>query len=253
MTKTKPIPGDRRALGATRSVSILLAVSATYLGAAGQDDIDRYLQRAEREVRMGDYDAGATTLDLVLALYSLDSAEPPAALFLRHAQIAHQAGRHEVAAESATRYLLASDRPAQHDERAIDLVKSAEQAIAHERNVNRAPVAPEQPQIEVWTPREGDAPVGGKGPQTCEVPGFPAPEDVQSLGLSWCSSSVDFELRVFALQAAGGWCAIRLGTSSTTEQIEARHDQIVAGCDRLEAFGGYNDGPSCRCPPGYRP
>ena len=101
-------------------VGMLSVISAAYLAAAdGPTDVDRHLERADREIRMGDYQSAATTLDLVLALYSLDSAEPPAGLLLRHAETSLEAGRHEAAAESATRYLLAPERPAKGDERAI--------------------------------------------------------------------------------------------------------------------------------------
>ena len=52
------------------------------------------------------------------------------------------------------------------------------------------------------------------GMTSCEVPGFPYPDDVQSLGLNWCPSNVDFQLRSMALQAAGAWCAILGGPGS---------------------------------------
>ena len=90
-------------------------------------------------------------------------------------------------------------------------------------------------------------------PTECEIPGFPVPDDAESLGLDWCPSSVDFQLRVFALQAAGAWCGIRGGTSSMPEQVEARHIEISAACDRLDALAGNNFGASCLCPSGYRP
>ena len=90
-----------------------------------------------------------------------------------------------------------------------------------------------------------------RGP-ACEIPGYPTPANPQNLGLSWCSSSVDFQRRVFALQAAGAWCAIDIGSSSTLDQIDARHQEINAACDTLDAFAAQG-GPSCRCTAGYRP
>ena len=56
-----------------------------------------------------------------------------------------------------------------------------------------------------------------------------------------------------ALQAAGAWCALDGGTSTTPEQISARHQEINAACDTLEALEALSDGPSCQCPAGYRP
>ena len=49
----------------------------------------------------------------------------------------------------------------------------------------------------------------------CEISGYPVSANVQTGGLNWCSSDVDFQVRTFALQAAGAWCAIADGTSPT--------------------------------------
>ena len=88
--------------------------------------------------------------------------------------------------------------------------------------------------------------------RACEISGYPTPANFQTLGLNWCSSNVDIQVRAFALQAAGAWCAIAEGTSSTPEQIVARHQEINAACDALDALGN-RGGPPCRCPTGYRP
>ena len=85
--------------------------------------------------------------------------------------------------------------------------------------------------------------VGGGGGQ-CEIPGYPRPTNVQTLGLSWCPATVDFQARAFALQAAGAQCAIATGSSSTPDQIQARRQEIQAACARLAALGVSN----CRCP-----
>ena len=42
----------------------------------------------------------------------------------------------------------------------------------------------------------------------------------------------------FCAAGAGAWCAIAEGTSSTPEQIGARHREIDAACDTLDALGG---------------
>ena len=94
-------------------------------------------------------------------------------------------------------------------------------------------------------------PGGGTG--ECEIPGYPRPSKPQSLGLSWCPSNVDFQLRSHALYAAGGWCAIHGGSSSTPEQIAASYRQINHSCDTLEAMKSMNRGAKCVCPRDYRP
>ena len=85
------------------------------------------------------------------------------------------------------------------------------------------------------------------GGGSCEIPGYPRPPGgVANLGLSWCPASVDFQVRAFALQAAGAQCAIATGSSSTPEQIQARRREISAACGRLAALGA----PDCQCSPG---
>ena len=98
---------------------------------------------------------------------------------------------------------------------------------------------------------EPSAPQRIGGP-ACEIPGYPSPTNVQRLGLSWCASTVGFQRRAFALQAAGAWCAIAEGTSSSPQQVSARHQEVNAACDALDALGT-RGGPSCSCPAGYRP
>ena len=87
--------------------------------------------------------------------------------------------------------------------------------------------------------------------QRARVPdsGYPTPPNPISLGLSWCPATVGFQVRVFALQAAGAQCAIATGSSSTPEQINARRQEIKAVCDRLTALGVTN----CQCPPRLQP
>ena len=100
----------------------------------------------------------------------------------------------------------------------------------------------------------GETRVGAiNGPGTCEIPGFPHPNDVRGIGLGWCPSSVNFQLRAIALQAAGAWCGIRTGSASTAAEVSAGHDIVNTACDRLDALTGNGGGPSCQCPSGYRP
>ena len=100
----------------------------------------------------------------------------------------------------------------------------------------------------ITTSAPGRAPTGNVGASNgsgqCEIPGYPRPADVKNLGLSWCPATVEFQARVFALQAAGAKCAIATGSSSTPEQIQARRQEIQAACERLAALGVSN----CQCP-----
>ena len=94
-------------------------------------------------------------------------------------------------------------------------------------------------------------PVGTAGSNagggSCEIPGYPRPPGgVANLGLAWCPSNVDFQVRAFALQAAGAQCAIATGSSSTPEQLQARRREISAACGRLATLGA----PNCQCSPG---
>ena len=102
----------------------------------------------------------------------------------------------------------------------------------------------------------GSAPAGNTGRTagggSCQIPGYPRPANPRTLGLAWCPAQVDFQRRVFALQAAGAQCAMATGSSSTPEQIQARRQEIKSACDRLDALQS-PDIPTCQCPAGLRP
>ena len=88
---------------------------------------------------------------------------------------------------------------------------------------------------------------------SCEIPGFPNPSDMTNLGLSWCPARVEFQVRVFALQAEGMRCAVAANPSEATPEVVSRvRSQISEVCTRLDALverlGGPND---CRCPAGF--
>ncbi len=85
-------------------------------------------------------------------------------------------------------------------------------------------------------------------PRRCEIPGYPTPQNIQSIGVSWCRSNVGFQRRAFALQAAGSWCELLGGTPNAA----AHRDMIHTVCDRLDALAALG-GPPCQCPAGYRP
>lgn len=101
-------------------------------------------------------------------------------------------------------------------------------------------------------PREATTSAAATQPRECEIPGYPSPNNVETLGLSWCGSNVGIQRRAFALQAAGAWCAIASGSSSSAEQVADRHREINAACERLDAMQS-PDVAECKCPTGYRP
>ena len=92
---------------------------------------------------------------------------------------------------------------------------------------------------------------GTAGGGSCEIPNYPSPPGgVANRGFSWCPASVDFQVRAFALQAAGAQCALATGSSSMPAQVQARHREIAAACERLAALSA-RGGTNCRCPPGF--
>ena len=94
------------------------------------------------------------------------------------------------------------------------------------------------------------------GGGSCQIPGFPNPGDMTSLGLSWCPARVEFQVRVFALQAEGMRCAVTTASPSeaTPEVVSRVRSQISEVCTRLEALGERLGGATdCRCPAGFGP
>lgn len=88
-----------------------------------------------------------------------------------------------------------------------------------------------------------------QAPRQCEIPNYPTPSNIQSLGLRWCRSDVDFQQRVFALRAAGIWCDVLDGRLSRSEAREP----LRTLCESLELMAvrfGYS---GCQCPRGYIP
>ena len=108
--------------------------------------------------------------------------------------------------------------------------------------------------------REPSPPVPASRPASapdaqCLIPGFPSPADPENLGFPWCPASVGFQVRAFAISAAGAQCAIATETSSTPEQIAARRKETADLCSRLETVAerlGAGGGPDCRCPADWR-
>ncbi len=122
-------------------------------------------------------------------------------------------------------------------------------AAAEPRRAVQLPAAVESAETVAGVASNGDASAtGGR----CDIPDYPTPPGgVANLGLSWCPASVSIQRRAFALQAAGAWCAIDGGSSTTAEQLQARHEEINAACDALDAMQSPGIA-TCQCPAGYR-
>ena len=123
-------------------------------------------------------------------------------------------------------------------------------AAAEPRGVVQLPAAVESAETVAGVALNADAPAGGG---RCDIPDYPTPPGgLANLGLSWCPASVTIQRRAFALQAAGAWCVIDGNSSTTAEQLQARHEEINAACDALDAMQSPGIA-TCQCPAGYRP
>ena len=108
----------------------------------------------------------------------------------------------------------------------------------------------------VQNPVETAGSAAGGG--SCEIPGYPTPPGgLAGVGLAWCPASVNFQVRVFALQAAGIQCSVAAVPDPPPEVVSRARSQIREVCSRLAALGtrldGPNSGASCRCPAGFGP
>ena len=101
----------------------------------------------------------------------------------------------------------------------------------------------------------GDSGLTGSaaGGGSCLIPGYPSPPGgLAGVGLPWCPASVDFQVRAFALQAAGIQCAVAAASPAPPEVLSRARGQIGEVCSRLAAMSA-RDGTNCRCPAGFGP
>ena len=67
----------------------------------------------------------------------------------------------------------------------------------------------------------------GAGGGRCEIPGYPSPPGgLAGVGLAWCPASVDFQVRAFALQAAGIQCSVAAVPDPPPEVVSRARSQI---------------------------
>ena len=122
-------------LAATLTLSWTLPARAAELSPDIQ--ADRYLVRAERQIRSGDHAGALGTLDRILALQAEHGLEIPDAFWFKRAEVSRQAGLHAQAVESATRYLETAGRSGEHYMAALELLDAAELAAATADGVAR--------------------------------------------------------------------------------------------------------------------
>ena len=89
---------------------------------------DRYLVQAERELAGGDPGAAVETLNRIVELQAEHGLEIPDAFWFRRAQAAHAAGLHDLAIESAIRYLEIAGQGGEYYVAALELYDAAELA-----------------------------------------------------------------------------------------------------------------------------
>ena len=125
------------------------------------------------------------------------------------------------------------------------------QAAVRARAVGQTPAAGQGVgTIEAFT---GNVETGANGGK-CEIPGYPSPPGGgASLGLAWCPASVGFQVRAFALQAAGIQCSLAAVPDPPPEVVNEARSQISEVCNRLAALGPRLGVSNCRCPAGYGP
>ena len=115
-----------------RSIRTLAVLGAAAVVAAVQlpPDIqaDRYLVRAERQIKQQDYAGARGSMERILELQQEHGLEVPEEFLFRNAQILLRLELYDEAAESATKYLTLAGREGEHYRAALELLDAVEQA-----------------------------------------------------------------------------------------------------------------------------
>ena len=101
---------------------------------------DRYLVQAERELVSGDAAAAVETLNRIVTLQAEEALDIPDEVWFRRAQAAHGAGLHDLAVQSAVRYLELTGQDGEHYGDTLTLYDAAE--LAHEEAERLAALQP---------------------------------------------------------------------------------------------------------------
>ena len=121
-----------------RAALALLALALLFqpLSAAAQlppdVQIDRLWLRAERQIGNGEYWLALASLNEILELQTQHELAIPDAFWFSHAAASHEAGLHEQAVASATRYVESTGREGEHYLAALELLDAAETAAERE-------------------------------------------------------------------------------------------------------------------------
>ena len=135
-----------------RSVAPVFAVLVVFLAGTSflraqlppEIELDRLLQRVERQIAGGDFLMASESLEEAAALRDRHDLELPTEFWFRKAQVSLQVGLASQAAEEVVVYLTAAGRSGDHYRAALDLLdaaedaKSAEDARSREEELNQA-------------------------------------------------------------------------------------------------------------------
>ena len=122
-----------------RSPAIVLtfaAAAAMRVGAAElppEIQADRYLVQAERQIQDGQHAEAVATLDKIVPLQRDHGLAIPLAFWFKHAQVAHEAGSHTKAVESATHYLASIGREGTHYLASLEILDASERELEAQR------------------------------------------------------------------------------------------------------------------------
>ena len=126
-----------------RSICTLAVLGSAAVVAAVQlpPDIqaDRYLVRAERQIKQQDYAGAKGSMERILELQQEHGLEVPEKFLFRNAQILLRLELYDEAAESATKYLTLVGREGEHYRAALELLDTVEQAQAAAEAARRRP------------------------------------------------------------------------------------------------------------------
>ena len=113
--------------------AILLSASALGAELPPEIEVDRLVVRAERETGQGEHWSAVGTLERVLEIYQEHGLEVPAEFWFRRAGALQNAGLHERAIQSATRYLREAGQEGEMYKAALELLDASEADLAEER------------------------------------------------------------------------------------------------------------------------
>ena len=106
--------------------------------------VDRLLQRAEREIADGNHATAAESLNGVEALQAEHDLALPAEFWFKKAQVSLKAGLYAEALAAATTYLVTAGQDGEHYLPALELLDAAEEGKSRAERADRSSMVEEQ-------------------------------------------------------------------------------------------------------------